>query len=197
MNTLPSQDAAWVRIETPLSTAGLADFIGDTERLFRINSLLEILRWEKIADKRIALQARNLSNGKELNSQLRIERIEAGLRVHYSDQLKTSTSFQVEPGAGGGSVLIVTDDYTGTAERERSRRLDEVDRSLNGWGRDLHAYLHIWSRWSWLPPWRWYMRRVWQPMKPAARRITHWLLWITLGEMLLVLLLIAILAIEG
>jgi hypothetical protein len=196
MRAAPSDDAAWVTIETPLSPARLAVFVGDLERLFRINSLLEIDRWEVTAGDRIAFEARNLSNDKHLQSELSVEQIGNGLRINYSGLLKTSTSFQVEPSATEGSTLIVTDDYSGSDESERSQRLEEVDRSLHQWGQDLHSYLQWWHRWSWLPPWRWYMQRVWQPMKPSARRITRLILWIGFGEMALVLLLIAILAIE-
>lgn len=196
MNPPPSNDAAWVAIETPLSPLVLESFIEDLEQLYRTNSLLEIIRWEKTGDDRIAFEAINLSNGLHLKSMLGVERIEKGLKINYHGLLKTSTSFKVESSSAKGSTLVVTDDYSGTDEEERLRRLDEVDRSLIQWGRDLHHYLSSWRHWSWLPPWRWYMRRVWQPMKPSARRITCWLLWLSLGELALIFLLIAILAIE-
>ncbi|MES9902269.1 MAG: hypothetical protein ABW168_06250 [Sedimenticola sp.] len=56
------------------------------------------------------------------------------------------------------------------------------------WGEDLQAYLVHWNRWSGFAPWRWYMRRIWLPMKPSARRITYILLWISLVEVALILL---------
>jgi hypothetical protein len=55
-------------------------------------------------------------------------------------------------------------------------RAGEVDLSLNAWGRRLHDYLKQWARWHRVAPWRWYIRRVWQPMKPSARRIV-WRIW--------------------
>ena len=192
-----SSDAAWVTIETPLSPARLKAFVEeDPERLFRINSLLEIQRWEAKAEDCIAFEALNLSNGKQLKSELRLKWIDDGLRIDYGGLLKAYTSFRIEASMAKGSALVVTDDYSATEVAERKRRLDEVDRSLNQWGRDLQGYLQSWQRWSWLPPWCWYMRSVWQPMKPMARRITKWILWITVAEMALVVLLIAILAIE-
>lgn len=121
MSSMPTEDMAWVTIETPLSAWQLKAFIRDLERLFRINSLLEIERWEVLPNDRIAFEAFNLGNGKHLKSEL---------------------------------------------------------------------------NWSWLPLWRWSMQRVWQPMKPSARRITYWIVLITLAEMALVLLLVAILVIE-
>ncbi|MES9827857.1 MAG: hypothetical protein ABW201_06325 [Candidatus Thiodiazotropha sp.] len=196
MSAGPSEDAAWVTIETPLSMDQLQNFIGDLERLFRINSLLEIECWESVGNDRITFEALNLSNGKHIKSELSMERIDKGLRIKYDRLLKRSTSLQVEPSTMSGSTLTITDDYSGTEETERRQRLDEVDRSLEQWGRDLHGYLRLWRRWSWLPPWRWYMQRVWQPMKPSARRITRWIVWITLAEMAVVLLLIVILVIE-
>ncbi|MEW8659672.1 MAG: hypothetical protein AB2603_15240 [Candidatus Thiodiazotropha endolucinida] len=196
MSAVPSEDAAWVTIETPLSPIQLQKFIGDLERLLRINSLLEFERWESVGDGRICFEAINLSNGRHVKTELSVEHIDRGLRISYDRLLKSSTSIQVEPSITSGSSLIITDDYSGAEETERRRRLDEVDRSLEQWGRDLYGYLRLWHRWSWLPPWRWYMQRVWQPMKPSARRITRWIVWITFAEMAVVLLLIAILVIE-
>jgi hypothetical protein len=196
MSTAPSEDAAWVTIETPLSLEQLRIFIRDPERLFRINSLLEIERWEMLANDRIAFEAFNLSNGRHLKSELSLEWIDKGWRINYDSLLKRSTSVRLAPAKNHGSTLIITDDYAGVEESQRRQRLDEVDHSLNQWGRDLHTYLQSWQRWSWLPLWRWYMQRVWQPMKPSARRITRMIVWITLAEMALVLLLIAILVIE-
>lgn len=196
MSTAPAEDTAWITFETPLSPVELRLFIEDLERLFRINSLLEIERWESIGDGRISVDALNLSNGRRVNSELRVESFDGGVRVCYERLLKRSTRFQVECSQAHGSRLTITDDYSGSAETEKLRRLDEVDRSLSQWGRDLQVYLQSWHRWSWLPPWRWYMQRVWQPMKPSARRITRWIIGITLAEMAVVLLLIGILAIE-
>jgi hypothetical protein len=40
------------------------------------------------------------------------------------------------------------------------------------------------------------MRRIWQPMKPSARRITYMLLWISLAEVALIALGVAIYFVE-
>ena len=191
-----ARDAAWVSIETPFPPQRLREFLGDPERLYRINSLLEIRRWEEEEPGRIRFEALNLSNGKTLETELRLERRDDGLKVDYSGLLKTSTRFRIEPEASGGSLLTITDDYSGTPETERQARLDEVDRSLMQWGRDLHSYLRNWKRWSWLPPWRWYITRVWQGMKPSARRITRWILWITAAELAAFVLVFAVFVFE-
>jgi hypothetical protein len=127
-----------------------------------------------------------------LETDLQVERLGDGLRVEYSDLLKTSTSFRIEPREPEGSLLTITEDYSGTPEMERQIHLDEVECSLMQWGRSLHGYLRAWNRWSWLPPWRWYMIRIWQGMKPSARRITRWIIWVTIGELVAFLLVFAV-----
>jgi hypothetical protein len=91
---------------------------------------------------------------------------------------------------------VIVDDYEGLPEAERAARLAEVDKSLLAWGRALRKYFLRLARWSWVPGWRWYLRRVWIPMRPMARRIV-WLIWIvTLLEFAFFLFLILILVIE-
>jgi hypothetical protein len=127
---------------------------------------------------------------------VRLEPSETGVVVTYSDGLKRSTALAVEPADRGGSRLRITDDYSGWSEAERQARLAEVDRSLPQWGRDLYLYFRRWHRWSWLAPWRWYMTRVWIRMKPSARRITRWVLWITLAEFAAFLVVFAVFVLE-
>ena len=196
MSEETARDAAWVSVETPLPPLQLREFLDNPARLYRINSLLEIRRWSEHEPGRIRLEALNLSNGKTWDTDLLVERGDDSLRIEYGGLLKTSTSFRIEPNKKGGSLLTITDDYSKTPEAERQARLDEVDRSLVQWGKDLHAYLRAWKRWSWLPPWRWYMTRVWQNMKPSGRRITRWILWITIGELAAFLMVFTVFVIE-
>lgn len=167
-----------MEISTALSVADLRSFLDDIERLYRINPLLEISDFEATGRGNYRLAARNLSNGRDIEVALAVTPRESGIDVRYSHGLKTATSFSVKPAAGeGGSHLVVTDVYEGSTEAERRARAGEVDLSLNAWGRALHDYLRAWTRWSWLAPWRWYMRRAWQPMTPSARRIV-WMIWV-------------------
>jgi hypothetical protein len=169
-------DAAWVRIATPLSVADLRLFLEDIERLYRINPLLDIAVFQPAGRGRYRLVAHNHSNGQDIEVGLAVAATDTGLEVTYEQGLKASTQFRVEA-TPHGSHLFVTDVYGGGSAEERRARADEVDLSLNAWGRALHAYLQAWARWSWFAPWRWYMRRVWQPMKPSARRIV-WMIWV-------------------
>lgn len=200
----PLADKAWVRIATRLSPAALVAFCQDAERLLRINSMYEFEQWRPESNGRFFMQGRNLSTGHDFALQIRVEPLADGLRIVYATGLKTATEFRVESAGpedkvapGDGAVLVVTDDYSGTPEAERLTRVGEIDKSLVWWGHDLHRYLKHWMRCSRFRPWRWYMRRVWQPMKPKARRITFILIAITVFELLVGFLAIVAFAFGG
>jgi len=188
-------DAAWASINTPFSAQELSAFCRDVERLYRINPLLEFDEWSQAAGDCYRFRGRNLSNQQDLDLELCLERMPDGLRVRYSEGLKLSTLFKIEP-AAQGSKLTIVDEYAALPEQERQARLDEVDKSLVPWANYLQEYIVSWKRWSWLVPWRWYMRRVWQPMKPSARRITYMIIWITAAEIVAFLMIFAIFWLE-
>jgi hypothetical protein len=169
------EDAARLRITTVLSANDLRAFLDDVERLYRINPLLDISKFEPFGQSGYHFVAHNHSNGSNIDVLLAVTAKDRGLDVAYSHGLKVATNFRVEA-APGGSHLFVTDVYGGCAGEEHRLR-SEVDLSLNAWGRELHDYLKRWARWHRVALWRWYMRRVWQPMKPSGRRIV-WMIWV-------------------
>jgi hypothetical protein len=175
------RDAAWVSVETPLAAAALADHVADVEGMLRVNPYLEFEEWRETGPDRYRFKARNLSNKRAIDTEVRVERTVGMTVLHYGSGLKSRTVFRIEPGARGAK-LVITDDYGGTPPEERARRVDEVDRSLATWGGDLYRYFRAWQRWSWLAPWRWYMRRVWREMRPMARRIAYMLWMVTVFE---------------
>lgn len=184
-------DAAWVVIDTPFAPAALAEFCGDLERLYRINPYLEFRAWKDAGTGRFETAFRNLSNGREYQLRLTLERPAPNeFAVHYDRGLKRRTSFEIEP-APGGSRLKITDDYSAPAAAS-AVDVGEVDKSLHAWGTALCDYLRREARWGRFGLWRWYMRRVWIPMKPAARRITFIILLVTLAEIVLFALVMAI-----
>jgi hypothetical protein len=182
---------AWVRIDTPLAPGELRQFCADLERLYRINPLLEFLEWRVVGPGRWHMGVRNLSNGQELATGLELAPTPQGLLVRYTQGLKDATELRVEP-AGQRARLIITDRYPVMDAEEAARRAGEIDRSLVPWGQALHRYLRAYRRWRGLPGWGWYMRRVWQPMRPAARRIVALIWWLTLLEFLAFLFVLAI-----
>jgi hypothetical protein len=191
-----NEDAAWVSIDTPFNAIELRDFLDDVERLYRINSMLVFENWEKISDQEYRLKLKNLSNGKLLESALNVDSSDDGISVSYQQGLRSTSTFRVESKDDGKARLVVTDDYSGTPMSEREKRLDEVDKSLVNWGNDLYRYLRQWKRWSWVPGWQWYMRKVWQPMKPMGRRIAYILFVISAAEMILFLLVFTVFRLE-
>jgi hypothetical protein len=189
--TTSAVDAAWVAIDTPLTPHTLADFCQDLERLYRINPYLEFRVWRSDKNGQIQAVFRNLSSRRDFDLRLCIERDSAfDFTVRYDQGVKRSTRFQVEA-APGGSRLRITDDYTSPASGIPAGP-DEADKSLHAWGVALHSYLQRESRWGKLGIWRWYMRHVWIPMKPAARRITFIILVVMLAEIVLFALVMAI-----
>ncbi len=194
------RDAAWVAIETELGAEELSCFCQDVERLLRINPAYVFRRWDVIGDDAVHWVALNESNAREIDTRLFVERLSDGIVVTYTTGLKTRTTFRVVPGpghtAGGGAKLVITDDYGGTPEADRKKRMDEVDKSLVQWGHGLHRYLRQWKRWSGVALWRWYMRRVWQPMRPMARRIVFLLIIITALEFIVFLMVFTIFWLE-
>ncbi len=178
----PEGDSAWVTIETPFDAKVLSGFLDDVERLFRINSYLVFEDWKSLGVGEYRFKAKNLSNDKTVETGFKAVREGDTLTVTYEEGLKTSTTFRLDPNPNGTVDLIVTDDYSGTPAAEREARMDEVDKSLTQWGRDLRLYLLAWKKWAWFPGWRWYKRRIWQQMQPMARRICYMLLVITALE---------------
>ncbi|HWI14062.1 MAG TPA: hypothetical protein VNT02_07390 [Burkholderiales bacterium] len=184
-------DAAWVSVDAPLTVSQLAEFCRDLERLYRINPYLEFRHWRKAGEGRYAAAWRNGSNARDFAFELAVERnSDCDFTVRYDRGIKRATRFRIEP-SPAGSRLIVTDDYSGAATPD-ALDAGEIDRSLHGWGMALHQYLQREARWSRYAAWRWYMRRVWLPMKPAARRITFMLLIITAAEIAVIALVMAV-----
>ncbi|NQU57256.1 MAG: hypothetical protein HQ513_08470 [Rhodospirillales bacterium] len=192
----PEDDSAWVAIETPFAAAWLAEFLNDVERLFRINSQLVFTHWEDLGNNEYRFEVNNLSNEKTVNTGFKAIREGDTLTLTYSEGLKTTTTFRLDPQPDGTANLSITDDYSGTSVDEREARIDEVDKSLVQWGRDLRLYLLMWKKWEWVPGWKWYKRRVWQPMRPMARRICTMLLLITFLEFVVFLMVFTIFWLE-
>ena len=192
-----SEDAAWASIHTPLDTEELKTFCQNIERLFRINPMLEFTQWKKLSDNKYCMAVTNISQEKpfDLETDIQIEDHNDSITLHYSDGLKKKTILKFEP-YEKGSTLTIIDDYSGLDERERQQRIQEVDKSLTNWADYLQRYMILWSRWSGFGLWRWYMHRIWQPMKPIGRRITYILLWISVIEIALIALGVTIYIIE-
>ncbi len=184
-----SDNAAWVTIETPLAADALAAWCVDIEQLYRINPYFEFRSWRALARDTWHVAYRNLSIGSDVEVELRLTRGSAGaFTVSYAHGIKRLTRFTIEP-VPMGSTLTIVEEYASVA-REQAER--EADRSLHGWGMALNEYLKQHARWRWCAPWRWYMRHVWTPMKPSARRITYIILLITCAEIALFALAMAV-----
>jgi len=178
------RDAAWVRVPTRLSPEALARELADAEVLLRLNPYYYFRTCRRSAPDSYHAEFENQSNQQQLVVDIDVARGPGpGLTLNYRQGLKRRTLFTIEPGALG-STLVVTDDYSGTSEEERKQREAEVDKSLLAWGEALRVYFLRLQRYSRIPGWRGYIRRLWIPMKPSARRIVWLLYLITLVEFL-------------
>jgi len=189
MNDTEIEDAAWAAIEMPFTVEALTNFCDDIERLFRINPMLEFKSWKAIDKDTFAVSGRNISHEIpfDFEFELRVTRRPDGCLIEYDKGIKSSTELKIEK-SDMGSKLTITDRYERLPIEERESHMGEVDKSLVTWANYLQRFIHMWQRWSKFKLWRWYMRRVWQPMKPTARRITYMLLWISVVEVALILL---------
>jgi hypothetical protein len=184
-----ADDAAWAAINTPLSVEELNIFCQDIERLFRINPMLEFNAWENLSDNHYRMAAKNISHEEpfEIDVEINVEQQTDEIIFHYSSGIKNKTILKIEP-SEYGSKLTITESYDGLSEEERQTHLHEVDKSLTNWADYMQRFLITWNKWSKFGLWRWYMKRVWQPMKPSGRRVTYMILWVTLVEIALITL---------
>lgn len=188
---MASSDAAWVSLPTPLALPALQELCRDVEAIFRLNPYYYFKSWTQTGPADYALEFENQSNQTNNTVTIHVTAAVGGFTVSYDQGLKKRTVFSLEATADG-SKLSVTDDYESIPESERAQRLLEVDRSLQAWGEALRLYFFRQKRWAWLPGWRWYMRRLWIPMKPSARRIVWMLYLITAAEFAFFVLIILI-----
>jgi len=180
--SVDSKDVAWISIPTPFDVSALAGFCRDIEALYRVNPYLYFKEWRQTGPSTYHAEFQNQSNNQGVVLDLEISSgPDLGFTVKYAQGVKKRTVFAIEP-VGPGSRLVITDDYEGLSEAERRQREQEIDKSLPAWGEGLLAYFKRLKRWSWLPGWCWYIRRIWIPLKPSARRILWLLYLITLAE---------------
>lgn len=174
---IASSDAAWVTIPTPFPPEELYALCRDLEAIYRVNPYLYFKSWRQTGADDYHAEFHNESNQQDVQIDMRMRPTTGlGFAVAYAQGIKKRTVFNVEP-AEGGSRLTIADDYEGLSNAERERRADEVDKSLLAWGEALRVYFLRFRRYRWVPGWRWYIRRLWIPMKPSGRRVV-WLLWL-------------------
>jgi hypothetical protein len=176
------RDAAWARVPTRLDPESIARELADAEVLLRLNPYYYFKSCRRTGPDSWHAEFENHSNQQQLTLDIDVTPGPVpGVTVNYRQGIKRRTLFTIEPGAQG-ATLVVTDDYSGTTEEERKQREAEVDKSLLAWGEALRVYFIRLQRYSRIPGWRGYIRRLWIPMKPSARRIVWMLYLITLVE---------------
>lgn len=189
---IQSKDAAWASINTTFDVEELKLFCQDVERLFRINPMLNFRKWQVLGPHHYRFSGQNVSQTVPFDFDLvmTVRQINGGIKIDYQHGLKTSTFVIIEPVEGNApwrTRLTIIDNYNAASQRVQRQQLHTVDKSITVWVEHLQRYLQSWQQWSHIGPWRWYMKKVWQPMKPAGRRITYILLWVAGVEFSLML----------
>ena len=194
--TPPTEDKAWVEIDSPVDARVVRTLCADLECLYRINPYLDFKVWHQTAPDRFHVEFHNNSNDQEVVLDLtRVRDGDDSFSVQYAQGLKAATRFELST-TPQGSKLVITDDYNRLPPGEREQHINEVDKSLEVWGRDIYDYLMRYKRWGWFAPWRWYMRRMWTPMSPMARRVTWMVILVDVGFFALFLFVMLIYWIE-
>jgi hypothetical protein len=177
-----SPDFAWSRFYAPLAPAQLVALCSDIEAMLRINPYYVFRHWVAVDTHRYHMVIDNSSSHQRLETDVElVMEAEHRLRIRYGAGVKRATLFVIEP-LGTGSTITVVDEYGEPGDGESEGRPDLADKSLPAWAQALRTYFARVRRWSWVPGWRWYMRRVWMPMTPSARRVVWMLYLITLAE---------------
>jgi len=199
---LNAQDAAARAVPTRFEPAELAKRCQDIEVLLRLNPYYFFKHWERKADNAFHAEFLNKSNDQTVTVDLDVSTgVHGETMVTYSEGVKLRTIFLIEAAPDTGpkgprSLLVVVDDYSRFSEAERKERLNEVDKSLAAWAEALRVYFIRQKRWSWLPGWRWYIRRLWIRMNPSARRIVWWIYIISVVEFFFFLFVLFIYVLE-
>lgn len=190
------RDAAWVVLETPLAPNELAAFCRQLERLYRINPFLEFESWQQDAPDAFRASLLNHSNGLRMALEGRLTaESDRAWRIDFTSGVKRHTRFEIAP-AATGSRLTITDEYRRPADGA-AVSAEQADRSLHAWGVALKTFIERERRWRWVPLYRWAMRRIWLPMKPAGRRVMFLVLVIAVADAALIALGFAIYWLES
>ena len=117
----------------------------------------------------------------------------AGLELQYETELRgTYGAESVERDATGRRTKVLQTVRDAVPGASLTLTID----TQAAWAEALRIYFLRLKRWSWLPGWRWYLRRVWVPMKPSSRRIVWLVYLITIAEFFFFLFVMLIYVLE-
>lgn len=190
-------DAAWVKLALPIAPETLRGFLRDIELVLRINPCMEFERLDRMPDGRWHLVGRNDSNGCSFDTmaEFAANADGSGCELRYAHGIKRMTRFKVAPDPDG-SLMVITESYYTPGSEEQEQRLAEVDRSLLPWAAALRVHLLRRARWSGLPGYRWLFQHFWFGMPPRQRRVARLIIWATLLEFVVFVVVLAIFVIR-
>lgn len=187
-------DIARAETHIPIGEMALFEFISDIERLFRLNPHLEIEVWQETPTG-FHMAALNETNEQRIETTARIDvsRETRSIFIHYEGGLKRTTQMAVEQDPATGTARLTVADHYPVIEDAQDPRIAEVDRSLIPWVTTIRRHLLHRARWGRLPGWRWWNERFMTRLPPRQRRIVRLLIWTSVAEFAIFLVLVAIL----
>lgn len=176
-------DIARAEVRLPIPFAEALSGLSDLEALYRLNPHLEVISWRPVAGG-FRLVARNELNERQVDSTARVAREEGdqSLRLHlaWSSGLRQATEMSLT--ADGDGVRLAVIDHYPRVDDPADPRVLEVDRSLVPWVAAMRRHWLARQRWGWVPGWRWWNERLLPGLSPRARRMVRLLVWISLIE---------------
>lgn len=189
---IAKEDLARAETSIPISADAVFEFVSDIERLLRLNPHLEMDSWQRMPDG-MRFAALNDTTGRRIETVVRVETAseKRTIVLRYADGLKQATTLMVEDVGGHGCRLVVIEHYPAIADAQDAR-VAEVDRSLTPWVDAIRRHLLERKRWGWLPGWGWWHEDILAGMAPRQRRIVRMIVWVSVLEFVVFLLVAAI-----
>ena len=186
------EDAAWAKMDLPMTPEAVRGFLANIEVVLRINPCIEFESLLLMPGGFLRIAGRNDSNNQDFDTAARFvtDANRMDLVLRYESGIKRETRFAVAR-CPRGSVLAITEVYDTPPGDVRERRPLEVDRSLVPWAADLRKHLLHLGRWQWIPGYNWFMQSFWRGMPPRQRRLARLIVWTTLLEFVMFLVVLA------
>jgi len=120
------EDAAWVRVPTRLTAAEMAPLLRDAEVILRLNPYYYFRELRQTGPDSYHAVFENQSNNQQVEVDVSVSPGPGdGITLHYQGGLKRRTIVSIEPHEQG-SYVVLTDDYGGVTEAERTERAQEA-----------------------------------------------------------------------
>ncbi|MBF0340600.1 MAG: hypothetical protein HQL95_06490 [Magnetococcales bacterium] len=197
MNT--PDNSNWVTIHIPWwPPEKVGEFMRDGRRLMGLHPWVRVERWRATGERLEAGWQGEMSccheqTGLQAEYHLTWEPLVQGGCLHFDPGWKAGLQIHWESHLEQGTVLTLREHYHPLPEEPETRAawLKEFDPGLLAWSLGIRRHLFWRARLGCLPPVRWYLEWLTR-LAPFQRRFTRLLVWSSVAELLLLILLLLI-----